>query len=287
MKYRYIEKQRLFFGVEKMCRALQVSSSGYYRWRKGDESSRGKENEALLWQIRLIHTRHRQRYGSPRITEELREQGHRCSENRVARLMRKNGIAAKTKRKFKITTQSKHSLPVAENLVKGAFTASAPNRLWVSDITYVWTAEGWLYLLAILDVFNRQVVGWSMSNRLTQELVLNALKQAVWRRKLTSGCIFHSDRGSQYAGYAFRTLLQNHGFLQSMSGKGNCYDNAIMETFFHTLKIELVYFESYLTRNEAKISIFKYIEMYYNRIRRHSALNYKSPVDFERLAGVA
>jgi len=287
MKYRYIEKQRLMFGVEKMCRALQVSSSGYYRWRKGGESKRVKENGALLWQIRLIHTRHKQRYGSPRITEELREQGHRCSENRVARLMRKNGIAAKTKRKFKVTTQSKHSLPVAENLVKGAFTASAPSRLWVSDITYVWTAEGWLYLLAILDVFNRQVVGWSMSNRLTQELALNALQQAVWRRKLTSGCIFHSDRGSQYAGYEFRTLLQKHGFMQSMSGKGNCYDNAIMETFFHTLKIELVYFESYLTRDEAKICIFKYIEMYYNRVRRHSALNYKSPVDFERLAGVA
>lgn len=287
MKYRYIDKHRWTFGVQKMCRALHVSSSGYYRFRKGSESKRSRENEALLWQIRLIHRKHRQRYGSPRITEELQDNGYRCSKNRVARLMRKNGMAVKTKRKFRVTTKSKHSLPVAENRVKGNFTAAAPNRLWASDITYVWTAEGWLYLLAILDVFNRRIVGWSMSNRLTQDLAVNALQQAVGRRKPACGCIFHSDRGSQYAGHEFRKLLKQHGFMQSMSSTGNCYDNAIMETFFHTLKTELVYFESYQTRNEARISIFKYIEMYYNRIRRHSALNYKSPVDFELLGGVA
>jgi len=287
MKYRYMEKHRSTFGIQKMCRALHISSSGYYRWRKGGDSKRKAENEALLWQIRLIHKKHKQRYGSPRITKELQDNGCRCSENRIARLMRKNGIAAKTKRKFKVTTRSKHSLPVAENLVKGNFTAAAPNRLWASDITYVWTAEGWLYLLGILDAFNRQIVGWSMNNRLTQDLAINALQQAVWRRKPEAGCIFHSDRGSQYAGNAFRDLLGKYGFLQSMSGSGNCYDNAIMETFFHTLKTELVYFESYQSRKEGKISIFEYIEMYYNRIRKHSALNYKSPVDFERLNGVA
>jgi len=287
MKYQHIEKNRLRFGIQKMCRVLQVSSSGYYCWRKAVESKRQKENKKLLWQIRLVHKKHKGRYGSPRITEELQDNGYSCSENRIAGLMRKNDIAAKTKRKFKLTTNSKHSLPIAENIINGKFSASSPNCLWASDITYIWTTEGWLYLCAILDVFNRQIVGWSMDNRMTQKLVINALQQAVWRRKPDSGCIFHSDRGSQFAGQEFRKLLKKHEFVQSMSGKGNCYDNAIIETFFHTLKTELVYFESYPTRNEAKRSVFEYIEMYYNRIRRHSALNYKSPVDFERLAGVA
>ena len=287
MKYQYIEKNRLRFGIQKMCRALQVSLSGYYRWRKADDSKRDIENKKLLWQIRLVHKKHKGRYGSPRITEELKDNGYSCSENRIARLMRKNSITAKTKRKFKVTTNSKHNLPIAENIVNGNFSASAPNCLWASDITYIWTSKGWLYLCAILDVFNRQIVGWSMDSRMTQELVINALRQAIWRRKPDSGCIFHSDRGSQFAGHEFRKLLKKQEFIQSMSGKGNCYDNAIMETFFHTLKTELVYFESYQTRREAKRSVFEYIEMYYNRIRRHSALNYKSPVDFGRLAGVA
>jgi transposase InsO family protein len=287
MKYQYIEKNRLRFGIQKMCRALHVSSSGYYSWRKAGDSKRDIENKKLLWQIRLVHKKHKKRYGSPRITEELKDNGYSCSENRIARLMRKNSIAAKTKRKFKVTTNSKHNLPIAENIVNGNFSASAPNCLWASDITYIWTSKGWLYLCAILDVFNRQIVGWSMDSRMTQELVINALRQAIWRRKPDSGCIFHSDRGSQFAGHEFRKLLKKQEFIQSMSGKGNCYDNAIMETFFHTLKTELVYFESYQTRREAKRSVFEYIEMYYNRIRRHSALNYKSPVDFGRLAGVA
>jgi len=287
MKYEHIEKNRLRFGIQKMCRALHVSSSGYYRWRKSGDSKRDIENRKLLWQIRLIHKKHKQRYGSPRITDELQDNGYNLSENRIARLMSKNGIAAKTKRKFKVTTNSKHNLPIADNIVNGNFSASALNCLWTSDITYIWTSEGWLYLCAVLDVFNRQIVGWSMDNRMTQDLVINALQQAVWRRKPGSGCIFHSDRGSQYAGHKFRKLLSKHKFIQSMSGKGNCYDNAIMETFFHTLKTELIYFESYQTRREAKKSVFEYIEMYYNRIRKHSALNYKSPLDFERLAGVA
>ncbi len=287
MKYQYIEKNRLRFGIQKMCRALHVSSSGYYSWRKAGDSKRDIENKKLLWQIRLVHKKHKKRYGSPRITEELKDNGYSCSENRIARLMRKNSIAAKTKRKFKVTTNSKHNLPIAENMVNGNFSASASNCLWASDITYIWTSKGWLYLCAILDVFNRQIVGWSMDSRMTQELVINALRQAIWRRKPDSDCIFHSDRGSQFAGHEFRKLLKKHEFIQSMSGKGNCYDNAIMETFFHTLKTELVYFESYQTRREAKRSVFEYIEMYYNRIRRHSALNYKSPVDFGRLAGVA
>jgi len=287
MKYRYIQEHHCAFRVRKMCRALQVSESGYYRWCGKGHSRRVRENEQLLLKIRQIHRKSKQRYGSPRITEELREEGYHYNEKRIARLMRLGNIAGKTKRRFKVTTQSKHSLPVAENLVNRNFTASGPNQLWASDITYVWAGEGWLYLLAIMDVYSRQIVGWSMSNRLTQELAIQALRQALWRRKPLPGCIFHSDRGSQYAGAAFRTMLTRYGFKQSMSSTGNCYDNAIMETFFHTLKTELVYFERYETRSQAQISIFEYIEVFYNRQRRHSSLNYKSPVDFERLAEVA
>jgi putative transposase len=287
MKYRYIKAHRCAFRVRKMCRALQVSESGYYRWCGTRHSRRSRENELLLLKIRQIHRRSKQRYGSPRITEELRAEGYQYNKKRIARLMRLGKIAGKTKRRFKVTTKSKHGLPVAENLVKRNFTAAGPNQLWASDITYVWTGEGWLYLLAIMDVYSRQIVGWSMSNRLTQDLAIQALRQALLRRRPLPGCIFHSDRGSQYAGDGFRTMLTRYGFRQSMSGTGNCYDNAIMETFFHTLKTELVYFERYETRSEAQTSIFEYIEVFYNRQRRHSSLNYKSPVDFERLAEVA
>ena len=287
MKYRYITEHRCAFRVRKMCRALQVSESGYYRWCGKRHSRRARENEQLLLKIRQIHRQSKQRYGSPRITEELRAEGYQYNKKRIARLMRLGNIAGKTKRRFKVTTKSKHGRPVAANLVKRNFTAAGPNQLWASDITYIWTGEGWLYLLAIMDVYSRQIVGWSMSNRLTQDLAIQALRQALLRRRPLPGCIFHSDRGSQYAGDGFRTMLRWHGFRQSMSGTGNCYDNAIMETFFHTLKTELVYFERYETRSEAQTSIFEYIEVFYNRQRRHSSLNYKSPVDFERLAEVA
>jgi transposase InsO family protein len=270
-----------------MCHALKVSESGYYRWCSTGQSGRARENEQLIFKIRQIHRKSKQRYGSPRITEELKDQGYRYNEKRIARLMRLDNIAGKAKRRFTVTSKSKHSLPVAENLVKRNFTAAGPNQLWASDITYVWTGEGWLYLLAIMDVYSRQIVGWSMSNRLTQDLAIQGLRQALLRRRPLLGCIFHSDRGSQYAGDGFRTMLTRYGFRQSMSGTGNCYDNAIMETFFHTLKTELVYFERYETRSEAQTSIFEYIEVFYNRQRRHSSLNYKSPVDFERLAEVA
>jgi len=287
MKYQYIKQYRSAFRVRKMCQVLEVSQSGYYRWCKRAHSRRVQENEQLSLKIRQLHRDSRELYGSPRITQELRAQGCHYNEKRVARLMRLGNRAGKTKRRFKVTTKSQHSLPVAENLVKRNFRATGPNRLWASDITYIWTGEGWLYLLAIMDVYSRQIVGWAMGNRLTQDLAIQALQQAIWRRKPLPGCIFHSDRGSQYAGHEFRTLLKQYGFIQSMSGSGNCYDNAIMETFFHTLKTELVYFERYATRSEAQGSIFEYIEVFYNRERRHSALNYKSPIDFERLGEVA
>jgi transposase InsO family protein len=236
----------------------------------------------MVDKIKDIHQRSRGTYGSPRVTAELKAEGIKCSKNKVARIMRKNGIMAKTKRKFKVTTQSKHKNPVAENLVKQEFVAQGPNQLWTSDITYVWTKEGWLYLAIILDVFSRSIVGWSLSSRITAELVLTAFKRALQRRQVTAGMIFHSDRGSQYASEVIRTVLQQLGIRQSMSGTGNCYDNAITESVFHTIKTELIYFHRYESREEAASSIFEYIEIFYNRQRRHSALNYKSPFDFEQ-----
>jgi putative transposase len=287
MKYQFIERHRSAFAVEKMCLALKVTASGYYRQRKRGKSKRALSNEQLDQAIRVAHRKSRGNYGSPRITKELKEQGIGCSENRVARRMQKNGIAAKTKRRFKVTTKSKHNHPVAENVLQQNFAATAQNQVWVSDITYVWTREGWLYLAIVLDLFSRQVVGWAMSHCLGQDMVLQALRQALLRRGPVPGLIFHSDQGVQYACQAFRELLIQFRIIQSMSGKGNCYDNAVAESFFHTLKTELVYFEDYQTREEARRSIFEYIEVFYNRERRHSALNYVSPVNFEQLPKAA
>jgi len=274
MKYIFIEKHRSSFAVEKMCRALKVSKSGYYAWRDKPKSMRDLANEKLDHHIRTVYEQNKGRCGSPRITEKLNEKGIACSENRVADRMRK--------KRFKVTTNSKHNHPIAPNLLNQDFTAYNPNQIWVSDITYIWTREGWLYLAVILDLFSRRIVGWAMSNRLGQELVLNAFQQALWRRRPGKGIIFHSDQGVQYACTAFRNLLKEYKFIQSMSGRGNCYDNAVAESFFHTLKTELVYFETYHTREEARNSIFEYIEMYYNRIRLHSTLGYCSPVQFEQ-----
>ena len=287
MKYQFIEEHRSAFAVEKMCLALKVTASGYYRQRKRGKSKRALSNEQLDQAIRVAHRKSRGNYGSPRITKELKEQGINCSENRVARRMQKNGIAAKTKRRFKVTTQSKHKHPVAENVLQRNFGATAQNQVWVSDITYVWTREGWLYLAIVLDLFSRQVVGWAMNHCLGQDMVLQALRQALLQRGPVPGLIFHSDQGVQYACQTFRELLTQQRIIQSMSGKGNCYDNAVAESFFHTLKTELVYFEDYQTREEARSSIFEYIEVFYNRERRHSALNYLSPVNFEQLPKAA
>lgn len=287
MKYQFIDRYRSVYRVEKMCRILNISRSSYYTWKTRSKSMRDKVNEALVFEIKLIFEKNRKLYGSPRITAELRAKGSRCGENRVARLMRINGIVAKTKRRFKATTDSKHTLPVAENVINQDFTAERPNEVWASDITYIWTKEGWLYLAVILDIFNRKIVGWAMDSRITRNLVMKAFIMAVKRHNPKPGVIFHSDRGSQYASSDFRKRLETHEFIQSMSGTGNCYDNAVVETFFHTLKTELVYFERYETRREARQSIFEYIEIFYNRIRRHSSLGYVSPVDFERLSMAA
>jgi len=213
--------------------------------------------------------------------EELTDIGYHCSENRVARVMRDNGIRALQRRKFRVTTDSKHNDHVAPNVLDRKFSVPVPNRAWVTDITYVWTREGWLYLAVVIDLFNRMVVGWSMGNRITQELALSALRMALWKRKPGRGLLHHSDRGSQYTSKSYQQLLNDHGIVCSMSRKGNCWDNAVAESFFHTIKTELVYHENYKTRNQAKLDIFEWIEVFYNRQRRHSALGYLSPAKYE------
>ena len=264
-----------------MCRVIGASRSGYYRWKRQPQSKRQKDNEKILMEIKESHKNSRRAYGSPRITKDIQARGTKCGENRVARLMKIHGIAGKAKKKFKATTNSKHNLPVAENLLSQNFVAEKPNTVWASDITYIPTLEGWLYLVVILDLYSRQVVGWAMSDRLTADFVVKALYQAIGRRSPSLRCIFHSDRGVQYASADFRNVLNAYGFIQSMSRKGNCYDNAVAESFFHTLKTEHVYDYRYETRTEAIQSVFEYIEIFYNRQRRHSALGYRSPVSFE------
>ncbi len=282
MRYEFIDKERSSHAVEKMCLLLGVSRSGYYAYGMQCSSTRRKANERLLDEIKRSYKAGRGAYGSPRITTDLRERGLLCGKNRVARLMRINGIAAKTKRRFKATTNSRHCLAVAPNLLNKCFAATEPDRVWVSDITYVWTHEGWLYLATVLDLFSRKIVGWAMGERITSELVIRAFNQAVWKRKPAPGLILHSDRGGQYASDAFRAVLTRHGIIQSMSAKGDCYDNAVAESFFHTLKTEYIYFESFKTRAQAQSGIFEYIEVFYNRTRRHSTLGHMSPQEFEQ-----
>lgn len=276
-----MDQHRSCHGVQKMCQVIGASRSGYYRWKKLPHGKRQKENEKILMEIKESHKNSRRAYGSPRITNELQTKGIKCGKNRVARIMKVHGIVAKTAKKFKATTNSNHNLPVSENLLNQNFTAEKPNTVWVSDITYIPTLEGWLYLAVILDLYSRQVIGWAMSNRLTSGFVIKALHQAIGRRKPGTDCVFHSDQGVQYASADFRDVLKAYGFIQSMSRKGNCYDNAVAESFFHTLKTEHVYDYRYETRSEARQSIFEYIEMFYNRQRRHSTLGYRSPVSFE------
>ena len=266
-----------------MCQSLDVSRSAYYEWKRRPKSKRQLENDSLFEKIQQIHQKSRCLYGSPRITAELNAQGIRCNHKRIARLMRCGNIRAKTKKRFKVTTNSRHRYPVFPNILGGVFQASEADQIWTSDITYIRTDEGWLYLAAILDVFSRKIVGWAMDAYIDHVLVLKAVRQALGRRHPVQGCIFHSDRGVQFACEDVRDYLKEQNFTQSMCGKGNCFDNAIMETFFGTLKTELVHLSHYRTRAEAKQSVFDYIEIYYNRYRRHSALNYMSPSEYENI----
>jgi putative transposase len=269
--------------VRRMCQVLGVSRSGYYTWRQRRPSARQEANEALVEHIRAIHAESDRTYGSPRVHAELLARGKQCNRKRVERLMREHHIQARhRKRRRPRTTDSNHRLPVAPNVLNREFETEAPDKKWVTDITYIPTGEGWLYLAAVMDLCSRRIVGWSMACRLTSKLVKDALKLAVAQRQPAPGLLHHSDRGSQYASADYRVLLKGHGMVASMSRKGNCYDNAQMESFFGTLKTERVHHYRYRTRAEARQDIFHYIEIFYNRKRRHSALGYTSPAQFEQ-----
>ena len=280
MIFAFIEKHRAEFSVRRMCDVLKVSSSGFYAWLVHEPSQREQENASLVMDIRTAYTDSRQTYGSRRIQAELQAQGKQVNRKRVARLMRLHGIQAKRKQGYKRTTQRDTSHEVAPNVLDQKFCAYTINEKWVADITYIATQEGWLYLATILDVYSRKIVGWSMNTRLQKQLVKDALNMAVGRRDIGDDLIHHSDQGSQYTSHDFRTLLKQHDIQVSMSGAGNCYDNAMMESFFATLKTECVT-ERFDTRQQARQIIFEYIEVWYNRLRRHSALGYLSPEQYE------
>ena len=287
MRYCAIQEHDRRYPIRLMCRALTVSPAGYYAWAGRAESERSRQNRALLSAIRVIHRESRETYGSPSIWDALIKRGHGVGEHRIARLMRVEGIRAKTVKKWRATTQSSHRLPVAANVLDRQFSITRPNLVWAGDLTYVWTTEGWLYLAVVLDLYSRTVIGWAMGHRLTVDLAERALTMALANRKPTAGLLHHSDRGSQYAAHSYQRLLGEHGITPSMSRTGNCWDNACVESFFGTLKRELVYHRHYATREEATQDIFEYIEVFYNRRRRHSTLGYDSPAEFEARTAVA
>ncbi len=260
---------------------LKIERSGYYAWLKRKPGKRHLANQVVDTKVVSLFAAHQGRYGAPRLTKELKSQGENCSQNRVARRMKQLHLQAKTKRKFKVTTDSKHHLPVAPNVLNRHFNASGPNQKWVGDISYIRTQEGWLYLAIIIDLYSRAVIGWSLQSTLSRQLVCDALMMALWRRGFPRGVLFHSDRGSQYCAHDYQLLMKQYGFICSMSRKGNCWDNSVAESFFHSLKTELVYNNRYTTREEAKQSLFYYIEVYYNRVRRHSTLGLIAPMVFE------
>jgi putative transposase len=281
MKYRFMEEHKETYKVKSMCEVLKVSRSGYYAWRTRQPSTRQKDNDELLGYIREVYTQSRRLYGSPRITAELNEQGLICGKNRVARIMKDHSIWAEVKkRRFRRSTDSRHNYALAANLL---VDHKQTEGVWASDITFVPTSEGWLYVAAVMNVKSRKIIGMSMSNKLSQDLASAALRDAMGRQKPAKGLIHHSDRGRQYASYAYQGLLRQYGITPSMSRSGNCYDNAYVESFFGTLKTELVHGERYRSRLEARLSIFEYVEVFYNRQRRHSALGYRSPEQYEKL----
>jgi putative transposase len=275
-------EERVRYSVRMLCRVLEVKEQGYYAWRKRPVSQRAERDAVLASEIRVVFAERRRRYGSPRIHDDLRDKGHRCGEKRVARLMRQEGLRAKAARKFRVTTDSSHGRPVAPDLVKRNFTASRPNQTWCGDLTYLWTKEGWLYLAVFIDLYSRLVVGWSLGTRLDASLVTNAFHNAVARRRPGPGLIVHTDQGVQYTSNAFVSALQAVQANQSMSRRGNCWDNAPSESFFHSLKVEAIYGEDIETRREMEFEVFDYIERFYNRKRKHSAIGLRSPMDFEQ-----
>jgi transposase InsO family protein len=260
---------------------MTVSRSCYYAWLDAPKTALEQENDQLTETLTALFEQGRGTYGTRRLKRKFAEQGSVVSRRRIARLMKDAGLWCKTKKKFKATTDSKHNQSIAPNLLKRQFTVSQPDRYYVGDITYIATQEGWLYLAVVIDLFSRKVIGWSMDKRMKAKLANDALLMALWKRKPAKGLVWHTDRGSQYAADSHRDILKDHHVTQSMSRKGNCWDNAVSESFFHTLKTELVHHEQFKTRDEAKLSIFEYIEVFYNRERSHSANGYLSPVDYE------
>lgn len=282
MRYAFIDDMRDKYVLTRLCDVMNVSTRGYYDWLDLPDSTREKANKALLVEIKRIFVENKRVYGAPRIHRDLIDMGYICSLNRVARLMKKAGIVPKTIRKFRITTDSRKSKKPAKNILNQEFTATRKNEKWVADVTYIPTRVGWVFLAAVLDLYTRKIVGWAMGDRLTNELAQQALKNAVEQENISSGLLHHSDRGREYYAKEYQQLLEQYGMTCSMSRKANCYDNAVMESFFHSLKVEQVHHDDYKSREQARMAMFEYIELFYNRKRRHSSIGYMSPMQFER-----
>ena len=278
-----IRTKKANFPVAFMCRRLGISRSAYYAWEKRPESQKDQEDVRLLEKIKKSHKDSTGTYGSPRITDDLKEQGESVGRHKVARIMRENNIVGKPKKKFRKTTDSDHEFPVAPNLLEREFDVETPDEAWVGDITYIWTARGWLYLAVILDLFSRRVVGWALDNNMRKELVLKALEMAKGHRNILPGLIFHSDRGSQYASHAYQRELEKAGMVPSMSRKGDCWDNAVAESFFATIKRELLDRYYWINEKAVRMAVHEYIEVFYNRKRKHSTNGNLSPVEYERI----
>ena len=286
MKYGFIRRHENEFNITRMCRVMRVSRSAYYAWRERPEGDRAKRDRELLRQIERIHTACRQAYGAKKTWLELNARGIPCGKHRVARLRKQAGIEARRKRRFRLTVENHTTAPAAPNLVQRQFQVAVPDRIWVGDMTFIRTRQGWLHLAILLDLFSRRVVGWSMSERPDLALVLNALNMALEQRQPQHGLIHHTDQGTIYAARAYRERMQEHGLMPSMSARGNAYDNAVAESFFGNLKNELVHHSDFVSRDAARAAIFDYIELFYNRSRIHQSLGYVSPVRFEQLRGV-
>lgn len=281
MKYAWIERHRDQFVVTRMCRLLAVSRTGYCQWRVRAPSERAQSQATLDARVGAIHAQHKRRYGRPRVLRALRQQGVTAGHEQVRQSLKRQGLRPVHRRPYRVTTDSNHTHPVAPNVLDRRFHSWAPNQAWVGDITYVWTAEGWLYLACIMDLASRRIVGWSMSERISADLVCQALQSAYWQRKPAAGLIMHTDRGSQYASHRYHKLIRDFQMTASMSRKANCWDNAAMESFFKTLKVERIYQLTYPTRSQARQDIVDWIEGYYNRYRMHSAINYQTPLAAE------
>jgi putative transposase len=282
VKYQFIEKYRSIYPITRMCNVLEVSENGYYNWRKRGKSQRKRDDEQLVSRIEDAYHDNRGVYGSPRIHAELKGQGIHCGRKRIARLMRERNISAGRKRRKAQKTDSNHDSPIAPNLLERDFTADTPNKKWMTDMTFIATREGWLYLAGVIDAYSRRLIGWAMGSEHDSELVKQALHMALVVRQPGAGLVHHSDRGSEYASKSYQEMLHQHNIQISMSRKGDCYDNAVIESFWGTLKEECFSLEIFHTRNEAKTAIFEYIEVFYNRKRKHSSLGYLSPVDYEK-----